>query len=284
MELVAVLLPVLVLAGVVALVGVAIVLRWPELVGSAFSWALMGVAAVLLPWLPISTGHAPGGVTIAVANVLFDNGHPTRASADIIATGADVVVVPEYTLRFHPFLSTTYPYQATPRYGPAVAVLAKVPITVLPRPSGIYTNDRFLRIRIDTPTPFVLWALHLPRPWLTYRNNFQLKPGGHARVLSRFLHAIDQERLPVVVAGDLNLTDRGRGYRKFTEHLDDAVRSIRGGRTEVKRFWRPLLLNIDHILEPPSWCADHAGRFDITGSDHRGVVARVGPCGPAEDH
>jgi endonuclease/exonuclease/phosphatase (EEP) superfamily protein YafD len=105
-----------------------------------------------------------------------------------------------------------------------------------------------------------------------------MRPGGHARTLSKFVDAIDAETGPVVVAGDLNLTDRGRGYRELTAHLDDAMRGIRGGRTEVKASYRPLLLDIDHILEPPAWCADGARRFHISGSDHRGVTARVGPC------
>jgi endonuclease/exonuclease/phosphatase (EEP) superfamily protein YafD len=280
MEVVAIFLPPLVLLGVVALVVAMAVLRQPWLLVAAGSWTLFAVVAVFLPWVPHSTGHVRGGrgVTIAVANVLADNPTKEEAAADVAAIGADVVVVPEDSRRIHDALMRTYAYGHLYRYASSwLGVYSNLPVTESTG-TPVFDPARYLRLEVGGPTPFVLWALHPPRPWLTANGSFQMRPGGHARVLSRFLDAIAEETEPVVVAGDLNLTDRGRGYRKFTAHLDDAMRSIRGSRTEIKRLYRPLLLNIDHILEPPDWCADHARRFRIRGSDHRGITARVGPC------
>jgi endonuclease/exonuclease/phosphatase (EEP) superfamily protein YafD len=211
--------------------------------------------------------------------VLSRNATKAAAAADVLKVNADIVVVPEDTLDVHDRLAAAYPYARRYRSGGSwLGVYTRLPVTERQGGTPVFDPVRYLRLEVGGPTPFVLWALHLPRPWFTATESFELRPGGHARVLSRFITAIDHETLPVVVAGDLNLTDRGRGYRKFTAHLDDAMRGIRGARTEIKPSFRPLLLNIDHILEPPSWCADGARHFTIRGSDHRGVTARVGPC------
>ena len=115
-----------------------------------------------------------------------------------------------------------------------------------------------MRVQVQTPTPFVLWAVHMPKPRLYPKGTFQRRPGGYARILSSVLDGVSKETLPIVLAGDLHMTDRGRAYDKATAHLDDAMRSIRGGRSEIKSYFRPLLLSIDRILVPPSWCADQA--------------------------
>ena len=245
-------------------------------------WALFGVVAVFLPWVPHSTGHVERGVTVAVANALADNPDKAQAAADILAVDADVLIVPEDTPRLHARLAARYPYAHRFEFAPAsLGVFSRLPVSEDPDAPEPFFPARYLRLDVGGPTPFVLWAMHLPRPWFTSRSDYQLRPGGHAQVLDRFLRAIAAETEPVVVAGDLNLTDRGRGYRKLTAHLDDAMRSIRGARTEIKPLYRPLLLDIDHILEPPDWCADRARRFHVTGSDHRGITARVGPCTPS---
>jgi endonuclease/exonuclease/phosphatase (EEP) superfamily protein YafD len=280
MEVVAVLLPPLVLLGVLALLAGAALTRNPAFVWSAASLTLLGVVAILLPWLPHPTGRPADGVTIAVANVLGGNRQPEAAARDLLALHADVLVVPENTPRVDKVLRQAYPFTHRAPHGtPWLGVYANIPVTKLAYPSDLsLATSRYARIEVGTPTPFVLWALHLPRPWLFPKGGYQLRPGGHARVLSDVIRHMEAERLPVVAAGDLNLTDRGRGYRKLTAHLDDAMSSIRGARSEIKPSFRPLLLNIDHILEPPSWCADQARRFRISGSDHRGIGARIGPC------
>jgi hypothetical protein len=40
-------------------------------------------------------------------------------------------------------------------------------------------------------------------------------------------------------------------------------------------------LDADHILVSRGWCGDGAGQVALPGSDHRGVLATVGPCLPA---
>ena len=269
------------LLGAAAMVVLTAVTRHRRFLAGAASWVVFTGVATFVPWLPISTGTPTDGVTVAVANVLTENPDPEAAAADILAVDADVVVVPEARPRIHRILSAEYPFSdRDSRFGSWVGVYSRLPATLLANlPEQLdLDGSRYSRVEIGGRRPFVLWALHLPRPWFTSEGTFQMRPRRHARMLDGVIEAMDTEELPVVAAGDLNLTDRGRGYRRMTRELDDAMRSINGRRTSLKTPFRPLLLRIDHILEPPDWCADRARRFEITGSDHRGVTARIGPC------
>src|SRR3954452_18980585 len=80
-ELVAVLLPLLVVVTFAVLVGLAVHWRWVAV--PAASVALMGFVAVVLPWIPIDTGTPAQGVTISVSNVLNDNPSPAGVAEDI---------------------------------------------------------------------------------------------------------------------------------------------------------------------------------------------------------
>jgi endonuclease/exonuclease/phosphatase (EEP) superfamily protein YafD len=274
LELVAVLLPLL----VVLALAVAVGLR-QRLV--AASVAVFGLVAVAGPWLPHGTGHpADTGTTIAVANVLLSNGEPAAVVRDVLARDADIAVVPEATVEVHELLAAEYPYAVrADRRDPAIGVYARVPIAAPRFVTGLLDQTRQQRVEVRAPgAEFVLWAVHLPKPWLIGTGGYQMRPPSHARKLDDFLDAFAAEDLPLVVAGDTNLTDRGRGYRRMTDRFDDALRGIWGGPTARKWYLRPLLLRIDHVFIPTSWCADHARRFPLTGSDHRGAVVRVGPC------
>jgi endonuclease/exonuclease/phosphatase family metal-dependent hydrolase len=83
----------------------------------------------------------------------------------------------------------------------------------------------------------------------------------------------------VVIAGDLNMSDRVTSYRTMDAALTDAMRADAAGRTTyVGGWWTSVLLRIDHVFVDPSWCAADPATFDVAGSDHRGVEASVGPC------
>jgi endonuclease/exonuclease/phosphatase (EEP) superfamily protein YafD len=274
MELVAVALPLLVAAAF----AVAVALRWKVV---ALSLALFGLVSVGGPWVPQDTGHPARGVTIAVANMLKRNEHAEAVADDIVAQHADIVVVPEATKAVHDRLAAVYPYSIrADRLDDALGVYSTVPISEPRVVPGLLPRTRQLRIEVDGPgdDDFVLWAVHLPKPWLVATGGYEMKPGGHARKLDDFLDAFAAETEPLVVAGDTNLTDRGRGYRKLTDRFGDALRTTWGGPTARKSYLRPLLLRVDHVFIPPAWCSDRGHRFDLTGSDHRGVRVRVGPC------
>jgi endonuclease/exonuclease/phosphatase (EEP) superfamily protein YafD len=87
-----------------------------------------------------------------------------------------------------------------------------------------------------------------------------------------------RETAPVVLVGDFNSSDRGRGYRRVTGRFRDAMRSRWAGPTYTARLLRPFLLRIDHVFVPRDWCSAAPERFTVHGSDHRGVAVDVGPC------
>lgn len=280
LELVAVALPLLAVIAVAVLVALATRQRW--FLVPAGSVALVAIVAVVSPWVPRDLGQpADPGTTIVVANVLATNGAVEAVVRDILDQDGDVVVVPEAPLAVHELLDDAYPYAfRAERRDPVLSVFARVPVTEPRFVGGLLDRTRQHRLEVHAPGgDFVLWAVHLARPWLTAEGSHQMRPPGHARKLDAFLDAFAAEGdVPVVVAGDANLTDRGRGYRKMTARFDDALRDTWGGPTARKWFLRPLLLRVDHVFVPKSWCADGARRFPLSGSDHRGVAARVGPC------
>ena len=136
-----------------------------------------------------------------------------------------------------------------------------------------------LRVAVDAPTPFVLYAMHVPRPWWTGGGSYQATPAEHRRLVVALADRVAREPGPVVVAGDLNSTDRGRDYRLLVDDtgLTDVMREGWTGPTSVTQ-WQAFLLRIDHLMVGPGWCGEGPRRFPLAGSDHDGITAGVGPC------
>jgi endonuclease/exonuclease/phosphatase (EEP) superfamily protein YafD len=280
MEPMAVLLPAFVAVATALGVGAALVLHRRSLLALAAGWALFGAVTVLLPWTPAGTDAPAQGVRVVVANVLHDNPEPQQVVDDILGSDPDIAVVPEASLQVHRRLAERYPTALrTEVPGPGMGVYTRLPATQLPPIPGLLEDGRFERLRIEGPDgPFVLYALHLPRPWFKTEESSQVRPGAHDALIDRFRAAMAAEDLPVVIAGDLNLTDRGRSYRKLLEGRRDAMRAGWGGPTEIKLLFRPLFLTIDHVLVPDDWCAADTHRLHLAASDHRGIRASIGPC------
>jgi Endonuclease/Exonuclease/phosphatase family len=266
----AILLPALA-AVAVALGLVAAVRSRLWLVPAASAVVLVGVA-VVGPWLPADAGAVrPGaGVAVLAANV---RGLPDAAGA---LTAAQVLVVSEYTPALEPALAATYPYRLDEPNQPGVAVFARFPMRLLDAPGPDLPG---MRVEVDGPAgPFVLYALHVPRPWLTDRGGYQATVAEHHAIMAAVTARAAAETRPVVVAGDLNSTDRGRDYRGLVgSGLVDAERDGFVTFTSTGQ-WTPLLLRIDHVLVSPGWCGDASRQVELAGSDHRGVAAVVGPC------
>jgi Endonuclease/Exonuclease/phosphatase family len=268
-DVLAILLPVLVAVAFVA--GLAAARRRRSWLVAAASVLAFGVVTVTVPWLPADAGAVrPGaGVTVVAANVrgLTDSANEL--------TGAQVLVVSEYPAGLGPLLASRYPYRLAWSNEPGVAVFSTLPLRLLGGPEADLPG---LRVRVDGPQgPFVLYALHVPRPWFTERGSYQATVAEHHAIVDAVAAQVAAETLPVVVAGDLNSPDRGRDYRHLTAATVDATRDGAVTFTSTGQ-WTALLLRIDHILVTPGWCGDAARQIGLPGSDHRGVMATVGPC------
>lgn len=264
--------PVLGLAGAAALAVVGIVLRWNGAGLAGVSWLLATGAVVALPWVPLDTGTPRGGLRLTAVNTLKDQTSPVVMEAAIVRTEPDVVVVSEVGRHLDDFLSRRYRHRVR---GRDMAVFSAYPLRLL---GAAPARQRGLRAEVAGPHgPFVLYALHLQKPGVR-PSRVEVGFRTHRRVVDAIAEAVERERLPVVVAGDLNLIDRSSGYRRLTEPLDDAMRAGWARPTSLRTTTRPLLARIDHILVDADWCAAGSRTFTLQGSDHRGVTAAIGPC------
>jgi endonuclease/exonuclease/phosphatase (EEP) superfamily protein YafD len=242
---------------------------------------LVGVVAVAGPWLPADAGAVSGrGVSVLGGNVDYQD-TPTPA---MIELDADVVVVPELAPDTVDDFGEEYPHAVVggPPDSP-LGVFSRYPVRVLEADG---TDLPGLRVLVDGPDgEFVLYALHIPRPWIGRSDqDYEVSVSEHYALARSVAEHVRAETSPVVVVGDLNSTDRGRDYRVLTGEggLVDVMREGWGGPTSVGK-WLPLLGRIDHVLVSGGWCGDDARREELPGSSHRAVHATVGPCAGSPD-
>lgn len=263
------------LAAVVVLAAVALRRWWPLRVLAA-SVVLLTVVAVVLPWTPADRGPvAPGTqVRVAGANVTAR----ADAAGTLLRLDADVLVVSEMTGELSAPLAAAYPHRYRDRGNPDVAVYSRLPMHVTATSGPDLPG---LRAEVDGPGGrFVLYALHVPRPWWTSRGSHQVTAPEHSRLVDALAGRAAAEELPVVVVGDLNTPDRTADLHRLLTRggLVDAMRAGWSGPTSVT-LWAPLLLRIDHVLVTQGWCGDDPARPALERSDHRAVAVTVGPCG-----
>ena len=262
-------------AVVVALLVGLIGRRRKAAVAFAISTVLVGVVATVFPWIPTGAGtvDTSRAVRIAAANI---GGGELESTDTLMALNADVLIVSEIGRPLTERLSTEFASHVSELSGPAVAVFSRFPMTVLERPSAELPG---FMVRVEAPSgAFDLIATHVPRPWYTARGpSYQATFPGHHRLIEQIARRIEDDRGPVVLAGDLNTTDRSRDYRLLTEHVDDAMLDSWGRPTQIGN-WAALLVRIDHLLVKPGWCSDNTSHYKIPYSDHRGIIATVGPC------
>lgn len=263
------------------LAGAALVLaalfRLVVLLVATASLLLMGTVAVVGPWLP-GGGPAPlEPVRVVSVNAFEGNATPSQAAADIRAQDADVVLFVEGPASVGQALESAYPFRAFGMHANH-ELFSRFPVRQLPTFPGETADGRVSRWELMAPTGrVVVYGVHLDRPRPrdgTVRSSLVRQRD----VVGSILSAIAGEPSPTLLLGDFNLSDRTLTYRRLAGPLRDAGRASMAGPTYVRSKYRPFLLRIDHVFVSRNWCAGGGGRFTITGSDHRGVVAEVGPC------
>lgn len=82
---------------------------------------------------------------------------------------------------------------------------------------------------------------------------------------------------PTVVAGDMNATDDHREFREATADCTDAASSVGEGLTGTWPSYLPRVLGaqIDHVLLAGGPRATGVEVLDVTGTDHRAVLAHL---------
>jgi endonuclease/exonuclease/phosphatase (EEP) superfamily protein YafD len=274
--------PVLVGVAVLGTVVLAALRRRTALLAVAVSWLLFGLVVVVGPWVPRPGADPVDAVRVVAANTFGSQSYPPSVGADIAEQSPQVVVISELSAGTEEELRSRFDAveRAAPgRSGqPHVGVFTDLPVERLDVPAGV-DGSRGVRLRIEGPSgPFVLYGLHLPPPRPRPGDPPDVSVREHRRIVDAVHDAIAVEDLPVVVAGDLNLVDRTYGYRQLLGVLDDAMRDGWVRPTARRRPTLPVLGRVDHVLVSESWCSTDTSIFSLTGSDHRGVAATVGPC------
>ena len=269
------------LAGIVVLHGVALWRVQHRLITvvSLLAWLVSGTVMIVSPRVPVHFAQPRDPITIASANLHFSNSRPLDAARDVVARHADVVVVSEGTLKSEPVISAAYRYHVNSAYhdgGYSEYVASRYPLRTRSVPKQI---GQAVVVEVMAPAPFLLIGVHLPRAGIDFpylHGNYSL--GAQRRAVQSINKLVAASALPVVVAGDMNLSDRTATYGLLVAHRRDAMRAGWAG-TTFRTFPLNLLeLRIDHVIIDRSWCARHATRFHPRGSDHESLQVEIGPC------
>lgn len=260
---------------------------------AACSCLVFGAAATIGPWLPNDGPDPVSPTRLVAANLRFGN---TSADAvgDLLGRSPDILVIAETNgSHYLDLVSQLGPPDASGGGGTgcsipgpggcdALNVWSEYPIRVAGDQSTA-TRLRGLRLEADTPGGrVVVFAVHPEAPYRLLGSGGRTSPSRLRSLLDELVEAVERESRPVVVVGDLNVTDRQSGYRQLAGTLKDAMRDGVATPTASRVMARPLLARLDHMFIDESWCSAATASFTVSGSDHRGISADIGPC-PDED-
>lgn len=272
-QLVALALPVLVVA---AFVGLAI----SALDERRLSSLLVAVSVAAFGWVtilgPRSALPAPPPVDpIRIASITLD-GSTLDANAimgSLARQRADIAVVFEPSKKARNVLlrADKSPYTLT---SGRFVVLSSIHVSELPLPKGL-PADVVVRLQVDRlDGSFIIYAVSAGTSPLDAAQN---DPIG----VDRLRDVARDERLPVVLAGDFGIGDRSTQYRTLADSFHDAMRSgARASSTAATFPWSFLFARTEFVLTSPDWCSGPGSTFDVQDAQSAGMAAAVGPCRP----
>ncbi len=109
-----------------------------------------------------------------------------------------------------------------------------------------------------------------PRYLAQYRDAIRYR----AQEVEHLRRLIEQETLPVLVAGDFNSTPHSWAYRQLSRGMQDAFAVAGSGWGATYHAARPFA-RIDFVLAGPAWEIVSAEVPDVHLSDHRPLVVRL---------
>lgn len=238
---------------------------WPHLL----RWPLAGLAMASLGWLgwqPRAEPSGPAQLVLYQQNLLWNRDEEAAWLAAVAKVSPDVVTLQEVSERNMALLDALaeeYPAQLhCPSGIMGEAVLSRLPFV----PGSMHCSERGGVAAMQVQAAFgPVWivSIHVSWPW-PYRQSVEV-----TEVLP-MLRALEG---PVILAGDFNAV----AWSHTLARLAKATGTRRVGPL-THSYALPgigLPVGIDHVLASP----DLAGGLRATprfGSDHRGLVARLG--------
>ncbi len=270
------------------LVIIALLLRMPRI---ALLLAPLGLAFVILYGGLLLPSSARADSTEPALVVYTHNLHAMtdglQAAADAIrASGADVVAVQELTEPaaeyFRATLGDVYPYQQMNPVGLSTGgtgILSRWP---LEDAETWFSSMAQMRVTVNSPNgPFAFYSAHPPPPsWFLQA----FDSSSRAAALTTILERAAQETLPVVLAGDFNLTDQTSDYQRIIgAGFRDAFREAGWGLgltfADFSVYYpllavAPPFIRIDYVFASDDFTVvDASARASAAGSDHYPVRA-----------
>ena len=284
-----------VLVPALPLVIVAALLRLPWV---ALALAPIGLAFLvlygdlLLPPSPSATTNDTAEIVVFTHNLHVMTEGLDAVAEGIRASGADVVALQELSAPAAEFLGAAladlYPYQELQPSGVTTyggGILSRWPLSDV---QAWETTMLQLRATVERPEgAFAFYSLHPPPPhW--FLRPFDASARGAA--LDEALRRAETETLPVVMAGDFNLTDQTTDYGEITgAGFQDSFRAAGWGLgltfADFGDIFRPLSLlppfiRIDYVFADPTFVPIGATVGAAAGSDHYPVRAVLVPATP----
>jgi len=239
----------------------------------ALSLVVFDAVAVVGPRVPQASPTPAEPFRLVSSNTFQGNRVPDAAARVLAATHADVLVTVETRSSITIPLLRTYAHARTQTFG-GLDVFSVWTVRPMPAVPGVPASSA-IRVEVQRPgAPFVLYAVHLANPL------HEVSFAEHAEMVRRLLAAAGRESLPVVLAGDFNMSDRTTSYRALDGAFRDAMRASFAGSTYDHGPWALLELRIDHVFTSRSICAASPSVFGVPGSDHDGLDVELGDCPP----
>lgn len=207
-----------------------------------------------------------------------DRAHWTDKAEMILASDADIIAVQELDTESAEFLADAlgdaYPYQALhhfPRSATGQGVFSRYPIL----------DDEFWRLYRGQQR-VVIDMNGLEVVLYNLRGHPPLRADGFVgreREVTAWLARLttEDETVPLIIAGDFNMTDRSDDYGRITEYYDDAFREVGFGFGWTFNASLPIpLLRIDYLFHNDVVQALEARVIqNSAGSDHNPLIVNL---------
>lgn len=198
-------------------------------------------------------------------------------------------IVRKHTLRAFAWLQAEYPYQIGT---PPVGILSKYPILsseTLHLAGHPETQQRAI-IKFQNQE-IVVYNMQATGPWFRMSQKLRFikipvyKYAHRSPEIQDLVERVKQEKLPLIVAGDFNMTDEAQDYYSVQKVLQDAFlkAGFGFGFTWPHGFFAKRLnlklsypvCRIDYIWYSKEWGAKSSSVLEATESDHLPVAAEL---------
>ncbi|GAB16635.1 hypothetical protein GOEFS_009_00020 [Gordonia effusa NBRC 100432] len=270
--------PFMVLLGVVAVVLFCSTRAWLALIPTVA--VIGGLLWTQLPLWRAQTAPTAHEFTVASANLLFGQADVGDVLEQVRSRDVDLLSVQEMTPESLQRLRSGGIEKELPHSyvmaGPVAAgtgIFSRHPLSEMRKVDTMILGNLIARVELPGVGPTWFAAVHpvAPLHGVTPTWNFELDE------LANVLHALPGPR--AIAAGDFNATWDHVAFRDIvSQGYADATEQAGAGLVltyPTDRWQNRPFIAIDHVISR-GFVADDIVSFDINGSDHRGVVARLG--------